>query len=316
LLLSAADSGALWRDPGPIGLLNLAAGPGGQDKAPKPPFTFVQEELTGTTPKVTVTDSRGARWSVKFGEEVKAENFASRILWAAGYFAEPTYFVSEGMIAGVGKLGRAAPFIDKSTGHFKDARFQLRDPAVRPIEGAKWGFDDSALKGSRELAGLKILLVLLSNWDVKPENMAVMETNGQRVLAMMDWGASMGRASDISGRSKWDCKLYAADTKYLIEGVENGFVVVNYQGKNGPQVRQGIRLTDVEWLMQRLGRLSDAQIGAALKASGATPEEAACFGQAFRSRLAQFMSVKDNPPDTTVTRTRREVKTTIRTQPQ
>jgi hypothetical protein len=276
---------------------------------------FVEEELGGTAPKVLVTDARGVKWSAKFGEEVKAENFASRIVWAAGYFGEPTYFVSQGTINGVKKLTRAASFVAKESGRFRDARFELRDAATRPLDGSKWDLDEPPLKGSRELAGLKILFALLSNWDVKPDNMAIVESKGQQVYAVTDWGATMGRASDMTGRSKWDCGSFTTDTQYLVDGVENGFVIINYQGKNSHQVVQGIRLPDVQWLMQRLGRLSDAQIRAALKASGATVEETACFAPAFRSRLDHLMNIKEIPPDTTVTRTRREVKTTI-TKPQ
>ncbi len=94
-------------------------------KAPKPPFTFVSEDKGGTAPKVNVRDSSGAQWIVKFGEEVKAENFASRIVWAAGYFADANYFVPSGKIEGVGELGRAKDFI--RDGNFTDARFELRE---------------------------------------------------------------------------------------------------------------------------------------------------------------------------------------------
>ena len=60
--------------------------------------------------------------------------------------------------------------IDRSNnGAFRNARFQLKDPALANPAG-KWNLSESNLKGSRELAGYKVLFVLLSNWDVKPEN--------------------------------------------------------------------------------------------------------------------------------------------------
>jgi hypothetical protein len=262
---------------------------------------------------VTVRDARGTEWIVKFGEEVKPDNFASRIAWAAGYFALPTYFVEQGHIQGVTELGRAASSVDRTNnGAFRSARFQLKDPALAN-PACKWNLSDSKLKGSRELAGYKVLFVLLSNWDVKPENLSIVNVNGDQVYALTDWGASMGRAAELTGRSKWDCARYASDSQRLIEGVDNGFVVFNYQGKQGIEIRKGIRVEDVQWLMQRLGKLTDTQIDAALRASGATPDEVMCFGKAFRSRLSQLKMVAEQKlsDDTVTTRARREIRTTV-----
>ena len=46
----------IWRDPGPVEPLDLAAGQGGPDGAPVPPFRFVEEHLTGSSPSVSVQD--------------------------------------------------------------------------------------------------------------------------------------------------------------------------------------------------------------------------------------------------------------------
>jgi hypothetical protein len=288
--------------------MDLAGGPGGSRRAPKAPYTFVEEDKGGTAPKITVKDANGVPWLVKFGEEVKAENFASRIAWVAGYFAAPTYFVSQGKIDGVTSLGRAAAFV--KDGMFQDARFQLKDDKL--YEGAKgWSLDDSQWKGSRELAGYKVLMILLSNWDVKPQNLFILNGGSDQLYALTDWGATMGRPAELSGRSKWDCKRYSADSEHLVDGVDNNFVVFNYQGKQGNQILRNIGVQDVSWVMERLGKLSDAQIEAALKASGATPEEVSCFAPAFRSRLTQLAAVansKATPGSSTI---RTETKTTI-----
>ena len=280
----------------------MTAGPGGE--APQPPFTFVEEDKGGTAPKVTVRDAGGSHWIVKFGEEAKPETFASRIVWAAGYFAEPTYFVKEGQIEGVNGLQRAKEFVQG--GRFQNARFELKGEGSRDKD---WNLGDSKFKGSRELAGLKVLFVLLSNWDVKPENLSIVEENGKAMYAVTDWGATMGRPAELTDRSKWDCKRYEADSDNFIEGVENGFVVFRYQGKQGEEIRLNIKVDDVQWLMQRLGKLSDAQIDAALAASGANAEEGTCFSKAFRKRLGKLMAVNNAPSDgSVVTKTTREVK--------
>jgi hypothetical protein len=305
VVLAAGAEPVLWRDTGPVESLDLTGGPGGRDRAPRAPFTFVKEDTGGTAPKVTVRDAAGKTWSVKFGEEVKAENFASRIAWAAGYYADPTYFVREGRVEGVGSLERAARFLQG--GQFRDARFELRDESlIRLLPRSSWTLDDPRLKGTRELAGLKTVLVLLSNWDPKPDNTGIMETGGRQLYAITDWGATMGRASDFTGRSKWDCTKYAADTPHLVQEIDNGFVVFKYGGEFSQEVLQGIRVEDVQWLMQRLGRLSDAQIRAALEASGADANETACFAPAVRTRLDLLARVPQGDP--VVTRTRSETK--------
>ena len=79
-------------------------------KLPSRLLLSCRKTKVATAPKVNVRDSSGAQWIVKFGEEVKAENFASRIVWAAGYFADANYFVPSGKIEGVGELGRAKAF--------------------------------------------------------------------------------------------------------------------------------------------------------------------------------------------------------------
>src|SRR5215472_11177264 len=103
----------LWRAPQSMTTADWIWGPGGEQRAPAPPFQFVKENTGGTNPKVDVRDARGALWTVKFGGEVHAEVFASRLLYAVGYKAEATYFVAEGVIDGATDLHRAKPFVAK-----------------------------------------------------------------------------------------------------------------------------------------------------------------------------------------------------------
>jgi hypothetical protein len=123
----------------------------------------------------------------------------------------------------------------------------------------------------------------------------------------------MGRAADITGRSKWNCGDYAKDSNSFIDGVENGYVIFNFDGKKSSEVTNGIRIEHMKWLMSRLGKLSDAQIDAALTASGATSEEKACYSKAFRSRLDQLRIIGDGESGPTVTRTRTVTTTTTTT---
>ena len=74
-----------------------------------PPFTFLEEHLTGSQPCVSVRDARGRTWRVKWGHEVQVETLATRLAWAAGYFVETTYYVRAGAHRRIaGTLQRAA----------------------------------------------------------------------------------------------------------------------------------------------------------------------------------------------------------------
>ena len=97
----------LWHDPGAVESLDFVGGIAGRDAAPKPPFTFIEESTSGSNPKIRVTDASGVEWTAKFGTEVNAETFATRMAWAVGYFVEPDYFVASGRVQNVGKLTRA-----------------------------------------------------------------------------------------------------------------------------------------------------------------------------------------------------------------
>jgi len=153
----------LWRDPGAVEKLDFVGGPGGRSNAPQGPFTFVKEDLGGTTPKIKVTDAKGVTWIAKWGSEVHPEVFASRMVWAAGYFVAPSYYVPEGKIIGAKGLTRAKGRLDRE-GNFKEARFKWKEPKFK---GHDWAFINNPFLGTKELHGLKIMLMLTSNWDSK-----------------------------------------------------------------------------------------------------------------------------------------------------
>src|SRR4051794_37484264 len=83
----------IWQRPSHVRQFDFVYGPWGRERAPLPPFTFVEEDMTGTTPKVKVRDARGTKWTVKFGEEARPEAFAYRMVSAVGYFVEPCFIV-------------------------------------------------------------------------------------------------------------------------------------------------------------------------------------------------------------------------------
>jgi hypothetical protein len=287
----------LWHDPGSVENLDFTNGPGGTKHVPQPPFTFVEEDKGGTNPKIKVTDASGRTWGVKWGSEVSGEVFASRMVWAAGYHVEPNYFVPSGKIVGAKGLSRAKKYV-QSDGSFKDARFEFKEKGIsKATDKQSWRWDKNPFVGTRELNGLKIMVMLVSNWDPKDQadsqsNTAIYtkRNTGEVTYVMSDWGATMGKWGGIMSREKWDCDGFASQTKKFVTGVEGGTVKFGYDGKKASEMIKGIKVSDVQWLLGYLGRITDDQLRAGLQASGATPQEVDCFTRALRDRINQLKS--------------------------
>jgi hypothetical protein len=297
----AAPKPVLWRDPGPMEKLDLFWGPGGRAGAPQPPFTFLADDPSGSSPKVTLRDARGVTWYVKFGEEVKAETFASRMIWAAGYYVEALYFVPQGKIEKLGKLSHAAKYV-ASDGGFANARFEFRDPKLRFLKEGRWTWLDNPFVGTHELNALKIMMMLVSFWDNKDardekegSNTAILERRaGKRIewiYFLDDIGGSMGHWGNFFQRTNWNCGQFSSQTKDFIKGMQGSRVLWGYSGRHTDDFTRDIGVDDVKWLMQRLGRLTDAQIARGLEGSGATPEETQCFTSALRRRITALEGV-------------------------
>ena len=297
----------IWRDPGHVEALDFDAGPGGPDGAPRPPFCFVEEHLAGSSPCMSVRDARGRVWRIKWGDEVQSETFASRVAWAAGYHVEQNYYLAEGRIEGAQGLTRAADCVGEDC-TFRPARFELDEPGVvKLFDEHGWAWDDNPFVGTRELAGLKIVLMLVSNWDNKDvrdvargSNTAIFEhrlADGAREARylIIDWGASMGGWAPIGFRSKWDAEAFAEQTPEFVRGVaEDGAVEWGYLGQRTEEATLGITVEDVRWLYQYVGRITDAQLGDGLRAAGADPAEIESFTRSLRARLEQLRLVAEH----------------------
>src|SRR5262249_44490385 len=99
---SQVSATLIWAAPRKVENLDFTGGPGGRNGEPKPPFTFIEESLSGSNPKVRVSDANGLKWTVKFGSEVNAETFPTRVAGAAGYFVEPSYLTPIGRVEKLG----------------------------------------------------------------------------------------------------------------------------------------------------------------------------------------------------------------------
>jgi hypothetical protein len=316
----------IWRGPTPAELTDLRYGPGGPDCVPVPPFHFIEEHLSGSQPCIAVRDARHRRWRVKWGYEARPEAIAVRVAWALGYFAEVTHFVPGGVVKGAPSLSRARGSLAPD-GTFTEARFELEDRAVRMLfDEHSWAWDDNPFVGTPQLAGLKIVNMLLSNWDTKDRrdvargsNTAIFEHRVspfkcEARYLITDWGGAMGRwGSNIVSRGRWDADGFAAQTPQFVTGVVDGWVTFGYTGQRTAEIARGISIEDGRWFYGHARRLTERALFDALVVCGATDDEAVAFAQALVERIRQIgaacdaaAAVDSEPSDPT--RSRRTMK--------
>jgi len=291
----------IWRHPSDSDLADLRFGPGGAKGVPVPPFAFVEEHLAGSQPCVAVRDARQRLWRVKWGYEAKPESFAVRFAWALGYFAEVTHYVAQGRIDGASGLSRARNSVAED-GIFTEARFELEDRSVRMLfDEHSWSWDDNPFVGTKQLNGLKIVNILLSNWDTKDRrdvsrgsNTAIFEHRiapwGREARYLItDWGGAMGRwGSNVVSRGRWDVNGFEAQTAKFVTDVRDGFVCFAYQGQRTAEIARGVTVEHAAWFYDYARHLSEPALRDGLLSCGATDEEAIRFARALRERIRQI----------------------------
>ena len=292
----AAEEGhpRLWKEPEAIESLDLFFGPGGPEGGPdaSSTFTFVRRSTSGTSKKILVKDSKGKEWTVKFGLEARPETAATRIVWAMGYHVDEDYFVKRAHIEGWPE------------GDALNARFERSHNGYKEV--GLWNWKSNPFKGTRELDGIKVLMVLLNNWDLKTDNNKVLrhtkDSGGdadERIYYVSDLGASLGSTGPLIRRfllfsetrvgSKGNPSDYADHS--FIEGVRDGEVRFHYKGKDPGAVR-GVTVENARWMGNMLGRLSEKQLGDAFRAAGFNDSDVATYVQALRQRIGALQNLK------------------------
>ena len=164
--------GVLWREPTDIASRDLFYGPGGKEHAPHTRYTFQKEVLSGTSPKFDVVDENGVRWRVKLGVEARPETVATRLVWAAGYFADEDYFLADLKVEDMPRLKRGRELVGPD-GVMHNVRLE------RHIEHQKkdgeWKWRHNPFIRQREFNGLRVLMAVMNNWDLKDVNNTIFE---------------------------------------------------------------------------------------------------------------------------------------------
>ncbi len=269
---------------------------------PAGPFQFVKEDLQGTNPKFTAVDADGVKWKVKLGAEARPETAATRLVWAVGYFTDEDYLVERAQLTGVpfNTLRRLKGQISPDSS-ITAARFERRQKGEK--KESNWAWKNGDFAGTRELNGLRTLMALLNNWDLKDENNAIYESkSGGEIFAVSDLGASFGTTGIVIGheRSRGNLKSYehsrfithqsSERVDFACPGRPTFLLIMNPWGffsrTRMESVGHHIPRADAKWIGSLLGRLSPAQIRDAFRAAGYSPEQVEGFARVVERRIA------------------------------
>jgi hypothetical protein len=294
---AAVETGVLWQDPGDIASRDLYYGSGGRREAPaEGKFTFFKEDLKGSNPKFDVRDAHGVKWKVKLGNEARPETVASRIVWAAGYFVTEDYFVPELHVEGMPRLHRGENLV-RPGGIVYNARLKREEKKI-----GIWRWRADPFTGTREWNGLRVLMAVINNWDLKDGNNAIYRDGLRLVYLVSDLGASFGtdgRALPLN-KDKGDLTSFRR-SRFIVKTNSES---ISFAAPARPQwilfcspkayimrvrlewIGRDIPRDDARWMGRILSRLSRRQIGDAFRAAGYSPEDTAAFSQVLHSRIA------------------------------
>lgn len=277
----------LWQEPTNIDSRDLLLGPGGERMRPDlSRVTFIKEEKGGYSKKYRVKDAKGRVWVAKLGKEAQSETAAVRLVWAVGYVTEINYLAPRVTIEGKGT--------------FENVRFEARPENVDRFD--EWSWTENPFAGKRELQGLKVLMALMENWDLKNSNNRILVvSNGNRNelhYIVSDLGTTFGKTGgqkspmafirSIKG-SRNEPEDYVNDE--FIDRVESNIVRLDYSGKNSSLMRD-ITVADARWIGGWLSRLSERQIQDAFRAANYNPEEVRMLSSAVRKRIDELVRLQ------------------------
>src|SRR5215204_2848043 len=273
----------LWRRPNDISARDLYLGPGGAALRPDlRHMTFIKEEKGGYSKKYEVRDAAGREWVAKIGKEAQSETSAVRLLWGLGYVTEVNYLVPRVTIPG--------------RGTFTNVRFEARPENWKRV--GEWKWKRNPFTGTTEFQGLKILMALINNWDLKDSNNEMIQLRGNNELRYIisDLGATFGHASTTPmlwrlTRSRNNPVNYAKSN--FLEKVKGDRVVLHFGGKNRG-IMKDIDVEDAQWIGSWLSQLSDRQLRDAFRAANYRPDQINLLVRAVRERTNELLSLRPN----------------------
>lgn len=256
---------------------DLYLGPGGKEMLPDvSKVEFVEKKSGGSSLKYEIIDANGREWVAKIDKESRPETVAVRLLWGLGYTTEINYLVPEITIPGKGT--------------FKNVRLEARPSGVD--RGDRWEWDENPFVGSKELAGLKIMMVFLNNWDVKTGNNIILHKDGVAHYAISDLGATLGQlgGNDLPiiwrfGRSIGEPEDYSKTS--VVDETDGNEIELSYKGRKSGIFDEATR-EEARWLVDLLKQLKKTQIRDAFRAANYGPDVIDTYVEAVMSRISEL----------------------------
>jgi hypothetical protein len=274
---AAVGTPVLWHEPADLESRNLLLGAGGEAMKPNlARITFIEKKSGGYSTKYRVKDASGNEWVAKIGKEAQPDTASNRLLWAVGYETEIAYLIPKLTIDGKGT--------------FENVRLEARPKNVD--RGDEWKWSDNPFVNTPEFKGLKVMMLLINNWDIKDSNNVILsaknQTNGELRYIISDLGGSLGKTGGFLSRSRnKPTDFIKAD---FIESVRGNVIDFNYGGKS-KSLFENITVTDAKWIGALLARLSDEQIKDAFRAANYKPDEVLALSQAVSRRIGELNKV-------------------------
>ena len=206
-------------------------------------------------------------------------------MWAAGYFTDEDYYLPELRVENMPRLDQGRQFVS-ADGVVRGVRLERRVKGQK--KSGNWSWFKNPFIGTKELNGLRIMMALINNWDLKEINNAIYDETGEGPrYVVSDLGASFGKTGNSITRSKDNSGDYSGTRfiqKVTPEHVDlflssrpfvlSVFNVPNYATRTHMQdIVKEIPLADAKWLGKLLEPLSDEQIRDCFRAAGYSPEE-------------------------------------------
>jgi hypothetical protein len=305
--MARSESAVLWRDPVDIGARNLFYGPGGEKDQPHGPFTFIEEDLHGTNPKYIVRDRDKVKWTVKLGLEARPETAASRLVWAAGYFTNEDYFLSDLRVDQMPAHLKRGRNLVAADGSMHAARLKRHLEDQKKIENWTWRHDP--LTGTRGLNGLKVMMALINNWDLKDDNNELYggKNASEQIYVVSDLGSSFGGSGLTVPLSHAKGDLHSYAHSQFITKITREFVDFRVPGPPAliyvfrlPEYVRRVRMdgltkhvprADAQWIGHVLSGLNPDQIRDAFRAAGYSADQVEGFTKVVRSRIKELDSL-------------------------
>jgi hypothetical protein len=274
--------------------LNVSGEPA---RPPGSRFLFIKEAAGGVTAKFIVEDENGVRWRVKLGPEAKPETAATLLVRAAGFVADEDYYRAQIRVEGMKPIKHGKNYVTND-GWVREACLE------RFIKGRKreyWSWHDTHTRDPREFNGLRVMMALINNWDLKADNNSINEQNdGGLRLVVSDLGSSFGRTGALFIRSKGVVTDYA-QTKFVekVRGDHVDFVMNSrpcplvmiirpkyyLERTRMERITRDIPVADARWLGSRLARLSPEQIRRCFQDAGFSESEADVYTKTVLGRI-------------------------------